>query len=419
MSLASIFCAQPLPAADTQAAPPASAPSNDERTEKAPGLVKKAARSALSDPEREGGGLHLGPFYPGVAIVSAGAAPGPMLHLWTPDLGDSPLDFHASAAYSFYKYQHYDAHLGLLPQRGSRRPSFPTGTQDLFPLSEVQKTAGLPNFVLYASLRHRRYPREHFYGLGPDSPNLRTDYRLRDTGYEVVTEYPVRPWFTVMARGGLMVTSLGPGEDDDTSDTRTVFNEASAPALTRQPDVFHVSAGLLLDNRDQRGNPHRGGSLALAASRFDDRDGQDVRFNRLALDARGFIPLGSPRHVLALRAVTSMDFPASGTRVPFYLQSSLGGSHFLRGFRSFRFTDQQLVAFSGEYRFDAVPKVELALFFDAGEVFRDTGDFALGDMETTWGAGIRFKSAKKMRLRLDLARSRETTRFHAKFSPVF
>lgn len=39
----------------------------------------------------------------------------------------------------------------------------------------------MPGFDVYASARYRDYPREDFYGIGPDSlPLGRTGYRLQD-----------------------------------------------------------------------------------------------------------------------------------------------------------------------------------------------------------------------------------------------
>jgi outer membrane protein assembly factor BamA len=151
-------------------------------------------------------------------------------------------------------------------------------------------------------------------------------------------------------------------------------------------------------------------------SRYDDRGGREFQFTRLAADARRFVRLGSNRHVLAFRALGSADQTDSGSRVPFYLQSALGGSDVLRGFDSFRFRGANLMYFSGEYRFEVAPKVELALFYDAGKVFEDRKDFDHGPLETSWGAGLRLKSLKHVRIRVDVAKSREHIKAHVKFS---
>ena len=47
------------------------------------------------------------------------------------------------------------------------------------------------------------------------------------------------------------------------------------------------------------------------------------------MDAREYVSLGSSRHVVALRQVTSLEEPDAGSSVPFYMQSNLGRGSFL------------------------------------------------------------------------------------------
>jgi hypothetical protein len=402
-------------------APPSPAPTPTPSPAGQKGFIGRKLGDVFSDHEPGREGFHWGPFYPAVDIPSTGAGPGPALHFWLPDIGGSLFDIHASAAYSYRRYQYYDLQLGALPHRAKHKPVFTTGTDSVYPMSDLYKSAGIRRFDLYANLHHRRYPREHFYGLGPETvADDRSDYALRDTLLELVSEYRLASWMTVTARGGLLQTSLGEGQDDRTVDTHLIFDDRTAPGLVRQPDYFHASGGVLVDTRDEAGNPHRGTTLGIALTRYDERGGREFQFNRLSVDARQFLGFGPRRqHVLALRALGSFDRTDSGSRVPFYLQSALGGSHILRGFRSFRFRDQNLIAFSGEYRFDVVRKLELAVFYDAGKVVGDRSEVDLRGLETSWGGGVRLKSAKKLRVRFDVGHSREGTRLHLKFSPSF
>jgi outer membrane protein assembly factor BamA len=344
-----------------------------------------------------------------------------LLHLWAPALRGSNVDLHASAAYSWYRSQYYDLQLGAIPRRGRHKPRFTTGNDSIYPMSDLYKTAGLRRLNLYGRLRHRVYPRETFYGLGPDtSASQRSDYTLHDTLIEVVSEYRVASGVTISARAGMLRTSLGPGGNDAQADTQTLFDGASAPGLVRQPNYLHASAGVLLDSRDHADNPHRGGALGIAVTRYDESQGREFQFNRLTVDGRRFLGFGPRRrHVLAFRALGSFDQPDAGSRVPFYLQSALGGGHVLRGFRTFRFRDEDLLALSAEYRFELVPRVELAAFYDAGKVFRRLGDLDLNHLATSWGVGLRLKTPSKVRLRADVAHSHEGTRLVLKFAPAF
>lgn len=387
-----------------------------------PGLVKRTIRSFLSLRDDEAGagrGLHLGPFVPRIENVSSGGGLAPMLHFWAPDVGGTHFDVHASASYSMYKYQYYDVQVGLVPHDGARLPSVERGTIALFPLSDLEKTAAAPGFDIYASARYRDYPREDFYGLGATSVRLdRTDYRLQDGLYEGIVRFRVAQ-LSLMGRAGLLQTSIGPGTDSGFPSTEIGNDEGTAPGLLRSPDFVHLSGGAWLELRDEPGNPHRGASLGVAVSRLDDRRGHAFQFNRTIVDAREYIPLGSDRHVLALRQVTSLDDPDAGSSVPFYMQSTLGGSRFLRGYDSFRFRDDKLLALAGEYRFELRPKIELALIYETGKVFPTIRDFNLSHLRHSYGAGIRLKSPRKVKLRLDVLHSPEGTRVQVKLGPSF
>jgi hypothetical protein len=385
-----------------------------------PGLVKRAVVSFLSDDETgDSRGLHLGPFYPRIETLSSGAGLSPMLHFWAPDIGGTPFDVHASAAYSMYGYQYYDLQLGLVPHEGRHLPRVSWGTSAPFPLAYLEKTAAVPGFDVYASARYRDFTRERFYGVGGASSVAdRTDYGMQDALYEGIVRFRVAR-LSFMVRAGLLQTSVGPGTDSAFPDTETSFDEATAPGLTSSPDFVHLSAGAWLELRDEPRNPHGGASVGVAFSRFDDRLGNAYQFNRTVVDAREYFSLGSKRHVVALRQVTSIEQPDAGSSVPFYMLSNLGGGSFLRGFGSSRFRDEKLLALAGEYRFEIVPKVELALLYETGKVFPTMHEFDLHGLRQSWGVGVRLKSPREVRLCIDVLHSVEGTRVDLRLGPSF
>ena len=289
-------------------------------------------------------GLNLGAVYPRVLNIASGSETAAGVRLWRPDIGHSLIDLHASAFYSVRGYEYYDLQLGRMAHRGRAFPARSTTGDDIYELGDVARVdAG--RAVLYGSARYRHYPQTAFYGLGADARReSRTTFLGQDALYEVVTGYQgPRGAFTV--RAGLMQAFVGPGTDEDVPSIRARYDDREAPGLDRQPDFIHLTALGLLDGRDDPGNPHRGGMIALAASRFDERGGDAFTFDRIAADARAFASLGSPQRVLAVRALASADRPSSGARVPFYLQEALGGSRTLRGFDTFRFRGQKLFLF--------------------------------------------------------------------------
>ena len=91
----------------------------------------------------------------------------------------------------------------------------------------------------------------------------------------------------------------------------------------------------------------------------------------------------------------------------------------LRGFEEFRFRDRHAVLFNVEYRWYAWSGLDMALFFDAGNVYRHVEDINVNDLKTSYGFGFHFNSKTSLPLRIDVARSEEGTRFLVKFSNVF
>jgi hypothetical protein len=276
-------------------------------------------------------------------------------------------------------------------------------------------------------VRYQHYPQTAFYGLGSGSRREdRSNFLYQDALYEVVAGYQAaRRGVAATVCAGLLQVFIGPGTSEEVPTIAQPlgrFDDVSAPGLERpvgQPDFLHLAASVLWDGRDEPGNPHRGGMIAVSAARFDQRGGGEYDFDRLAADARGYAPLGSRQRVLALRALASADRNDRADRVPFYFQQALGGSRTLRGFPSFRFRGEKILLLQAEYRWEAWPALEFALFADAGRAFGAAEDFAVRGLETDHGFGIRLKTHDAVLARFDIARSSEDTRYLLRLGPSF
>ena len=80
-----------------------------------------------------------------------------------------------------------------------------------------------------------------------------------------------------------------------------------------------------------------------------DVDLKQHTYRRLELEAQQYIPLFNQRRVIALRARSELTYKNRNQSLPFYMQPTLGGSNDLRGFRPFRFYDDNLIVFNAEY----------------------------------------------------------------------
>jgi hypothetical protein len=418
----------PAAASEAPSTPPATRAETWQRLREAkrlrlepyrPGLVERQVL-AFEKAERPSVlQLNLKGLYPRVRSIASGSRLAPVLRFWQPDVKGSSVSVHASAAWSPVGYELYDFQAGRFPHRGRELPAPSTKGDDVYELGSLGESS-LAGLILYTALRYRHDPRDAFFGLGQDSSEAdRTSFLLQDASYELVTGWQLTPRFVADVRLGYLQAFVTDGDDEEFPPIGAVFDDRSAPGLDSQPDFYRVSGLLLLDGRDQPSNPHRGGMVALTYSRFDDRGGDSFRFDRFAIDARGYVSLGSPQRVLAARVLAARDQAAPGSRVPFYFQSALANSHTLRGYPSFRFRGEKGLSLQAEYRWEAAPALELALFVDAGRVYRPHEDWSLDSLRVSGGVGLRLKTHDDVLVRVDVAWGDEGSRAYLRFGPSF
>jgi outer membrane protein assembly factor BamA len=270
---------------------------------------------------------------------------------------------------------------------------------------------------------YRNYPEENFWGIGPDTDEgRRTDFRLEDFLFQ--TTLGVRPLRNVRlgVTAGMLQVNTGRGRDRDFPSIEELFTPNEVPALERQPDYNLAGAFVEYDNRDKEADPRDGGLYSLRWTYHDDRDFNQFSFHRFEADARRYIGLFKEYRrpqTIALRAMTSFSDKGVSQQVPFFMQRTLGGADNLRGFRQYRFRDENFLLLNLEYRwrlseyFDAVP------FVDAGRVFQRPSDFGLNDLEASLGVGGRLKFGERVIVRLDAAAGREGFRLWLRGSHTF
>ena len=375
-------------------------------------LFEKAERPPIDQ-------INIFGFYPRIQSIDHRSQWAGGVRFWQPDLGGSRLDLNGSAFWSVQGFQYYEAQAGFLPHRGKAMPSFAHKADDVFELPNVRLDDDVP-YMAYGSFGYRWAPQFDYFGAGPDSrPEDRADFRQKDILAEAVVGYRVLRHLTLSARVGHYRASIGPGEDESLPQIEDVFPPSQVPGLESRPDFVRFGFAGVLDGRDVARNPHRGALLAAQWMRWDHQDGSEFSFDRYAVDGRLYIALGHRQRVLALRTYFSRDEPSDeGGRVPFYLLGFLGSSHTLRAFPSQRFRGEKLLLFQAEYRIEASPTIEVALFVDSGAV-AELSDDSLGRFETDGGVGLRFKTHALTAVRADFAWGSEGFKFLFRFSPSF
>jgi outer membrane protein assembly factor BamA len=274
---------------------------------------------------------------------------------------------------------------------------------------------------LWTTAKWRDFPQEDFFGLGDTSlVDNRTNYGVRST--DISAQALVRLTRTLKAGAdiGRYAPDIFPGTDSSTPTTHAIFSDVDAPGLNAQPAFLYRSIFVDLDTRDVRGNPHSGAHWLASFGVWNDRTLEQFDYQRFDLEGAHFMPLAPPRHVLALHGMLSFVNNRTGDRVPFYAYPYVGGADTVRGFQEFRFREENTLSLNAEYRFDLMKFIELAAFVDAGEARHDWGEIGFGGMRTSYGGGVRVKSAKSVFARLDIGTGGgEGTRAFLKFGKAF
>jgi outer membrane protein assembly factor BamA len=284
---------------------------------------------------------------------------------------------------------------------------------------DMPKLADNHLFVnLYAV--HRNYPRIDYYGPGSNSAKTgRSAWALEDTSFQIRTG--VQP-FRGMRLGGIgryLMNNVSYGRDRRFASTDSLFTEQTTPGIQFQTDYVQVGGFVQYDWRDNPGGPRSGGNYIGQYTSYNDIDRRRYSFSRVDLQAQQYIPFFNKRRVIALRAKVEATSPHRGDQVPFYLQPTLGGSDDLRGYRPFRFYDNNMLVMNGEYRWEIFSGLDMALFFDAGQVYSDWHDIHLRQLKKDAGFGFRFNVRNNVFMRIDTGFSDEGFQVWVKFNNVF
>lgn len=328
----------------------------------------------------------------GGLVTGGGFAVGPQY--LRDDLKNGALVVRASAQASIREYYRVDGQL-LLPKLMSGRTSFD----------------------LRAS--HRNYPGIPYYGPGPDSQKVRTNYRLEDSALDAALGFSPLPFLRVGGAAGVLAVNVGSGTDRRFVSTDTVFPAAQVLGLDNQSNFFRYGAFGQFDWRDNSLAPRNGGNYVVQYARYQDRSLRLHDFNMLDIDLQQYTGFLNRSRVIALRTRTRLTDRSGGQTVPFYLQPVIGGSDDLRGFRPFRFSGNNSVLFSGEYRWAIFSGCDGAVFADAGKVFDRRGQLNFSNLESSAGFGLRFNARNQTFMRFDVGFSHEGFQVWFKFTDVF
>ncbi|MBN2431890.1 MAG: BamA/TamA family outer membrane protein [Acidobacteria bacterium] len=271
---------------------------------------------------------------------------------------------------------------------------------------ELQDMLARPGFYSQFHALYWNYPQLDFYGIGTSSREEdQVNYRSENFEFRYGIGQTWANVFTTELAAGYLRTRIGPGTAREHPSIEEVFDEDSAPGMFREPAYYYIRPHIRWDSRDNPGYPCAGTVLDFQATFYQDHTLHRYSFDTYEFEAQQFFPFLQKHRVIALRAkaqLTDVDRNA-GQRVPFYMLPYLGGGNSLRGYREFRFFDENYLLFNAEYRWKAWTGLEMALFADYGDVFRRIEDVGLSELRCSYGFGFRFMTGRSVFLRADIA----------------
>jgi hypothetical protein len=255
--------------------------------------------------------------------------------------------------------------------------------------------------LLETWVSRRDYPRESFFGLGPDSSREnRTDFALRTD--HVGARAGVRPISFALFGGGIEYQTpvVGSGRDEDVPNLEDSFSTEEAPGYGDQANFLRTNVFVEIDYREPK-NAREGGWYRFDYASYDDRSLGLYNFHRFDGDVRQFFGFLAGRRVLAVRLAASTSQTDGDDVMPFYYMRTLGGNDTLRGFREYRFRGPHAILAQAEYRWEVWSGFDAAFFLDSGKVADRRADLNFKDHETDYGVGFRFNTDSAVILRVD------------------
>ncbi len=368
-----------------------------------------AAHNELNVVPVAGGSTDLGfggGYFAGLARVKKGAVP----YLWNID-SSGLVTFKANANGGVtVPYQDFYARLTVprlfgAPLRLEIRPSYTWESIDYFGMGNASSRVAIdanPN------KNYSKYQRGH--------PQFDVDVRTR-----IVDHFVVRFGFRYIHDFIRVADDSSLAEDERTGSSEV----KRLIGATESHSVALFKYGLQWDTRDNEVSSHSGLFDTLDVKLSPGGTPEfPYRYGEATLNLRAFVPIGTPRVALAMRAVGDWLFGD----VPFYElaryddTSALGGITGVRGVPAQRYYGKIKAFGNLELRLEACSfrafgkplTLGIVPFFDAGRLWADAESHPELDgrgwgLKYGYGGGLRLQSGSSFVIRLDVAGSPDAT----------
>ncbi len=277
-------------------------------------------------------------------------------------------------------------------------------------------------------LGYTGHPLTRFFGVGPESRAGDLSYYHRESWWVgLESDHDLGHGFGVEVRVFHSRVRSGSTRYHVHRQLERIHADEMPLGFGQESHGMTYRLGLMHDSSRENARPQRGGFRKLSVSRFMADDGSDLEFNVYRADLEQFFPLWHTRRTLAVRAFFNHIDNKGDVEVPFARLMTFAKPDLMRGFTDERWLGKGTIGFSAEYRWPIWAVVDRVgsgldayIFSDVGQVFMQTEEIALEEMQVNGGVGLRLLGGERNFLgRLEVGFSRESTQFSVKFSQTF
>ncbi|WP_372368366.1 BamA/TamA family outer membrane protein [Candidatus Uabimicrobium sp. HlEnr_7] len=240
-----------------------------------------------------------------------------------------------------------------------------------------------------------RSPTERFHGIGADSEeDDETSFTL--IKFEAFADLRKELWENIFGSIGLSFRALKPGDGvvDDVPSLEDLFPDEEGVDGSY---TTSLKWSLSYDSRDNQITPTMGSYGRVFFEVGQEPILSSFSFRRYGMEGRTYLAFDDERKYLTV--VRGLVQFVDGEDLPFYEQSSLGGSDTLRGYGDGRFYDNHLILLNIEERIRMYRwlisgislDIETAIFTDIGQVANSISEIVSpNDIRFVFGVGVRF-----------------------------
>lgn len=205
------------------------------------------------------------------------------------------------------------------------------------------------------------------------------------------------------------------------SKTRDESLDPLSEDLKGRTELFAAGISFRLDLAEGEPRTYTGRRFLFNGGYHHSIDDNRFAFFKYRFEWQEFIdlPFLPSSRRLAFKGRMERVEPLADKSIPFFEQPSIGDSRGLRGLTGDRFRDDKSLLFTLEYRYPMWDFVDVALFLDEGQVFKNFNDLSISEFHTGYGFGLHFLGEENLSFRVEFAFSKESSRTILSITPNF